>query len=185
MSGVFLSAAMIGGSLFVLQMLLTSIGWGDSDTDVHTDVEHGDALWSGVLSFRAIVAAVTVFGLSGLLARSLGTEPLLATAVASVAGIATMFVVAACVGALLKLADDGTFRLEQAIGSPGVVYIGLPAPGAGLGKVHLRVQGRTVELEAAAADGPLTTGTPIVVTGVIGPNIVEVVHQLTTQETHV
>jgi hypothetical protein len=96
-------------------------------------------------------------------------------AIALLAGICTLFVVAACIGALLKLADDGTFRVEDAVGSQGVVYVGIPAAGAGLGKVTVPLQGRTVELEAVSRDHPLSTGTSVVVTAIVGPNRVEVV----------
>lgn len=165
-------------------MMLSAIGGSDVDADGEADLGHSDTFWSGVFSFKAVAAAVTVFGLSGLLVRSLGGGPWLALGVAIDAGVAAMLVVAACIGAMLKLADDGTFRVEQTVGSHGVVYVGIPPAGDGLGKVHLSVQGRTVELEAAA-DGPLMTGTPVVVTSVVGPNVVEVARHEPTGEVHV
>jgi hypothetical protein len=74
-----------------------------------------------------------------------------------------------------KFSSDGTTRIEQSVGHAGVVYVTIPAGRQGPGKVHLNLQNRTVEVEAITYGNALDTGTRVVVTSVIGSNMVEVI----------
>jgi hypothetical protein len=76
---------------------------------------------------------------------------------------------------LHRLKADGTVRIERAVGQPGTVYLSIPGQKAGMGKVTLRLQNRTVECQAVTPNQPLATGSKIVVTAVLGPDTVEVV----------
>jgi hypothetical protein len=75
---------------------------------------------------------------------------------------------------LLRMEEDGSFDLETAIGAEGVVYPSIPKARSGQGKVHLTPEGRLVECPAIS-DTALPTGTQVMVIGVLGGEIVEVV----------
>ena len=110
-----------------------------------------------------------------------GLSPWVTLPIALVVGLAAMVFIALSLRTIVKLADDGTARIENAIGAQGVVYITIPPHGAGsdgpaMGKVHLNLQHRTVELDAVTCDNhKLESGTRVTVTGVVGPGMVEVI----------
>ncbi len=180
MTTLYLICAIGGGTVFVLQLLLSLLGGGgdhgfDHGGDAGGGADHHDGHFWGIFSLRAIIAGVTAFGLGGLLANSMGARPIISTPVAIGSALAVAFLVAMLLRSLAKLGDDGTARIEQSIGKPGVVYIAIPGDKHGLGKVHLDLQNRTVEVDAVTYGNKLETGTRIIVTSVIGPNTVEVI----------
>jgi len=75
---------------------------------------------------------------------------------------------------LSRLRSDGTVRIERAVGKSGTVYLTVPAQRAGVGKVTLNLQNRTLECQAVTARSELATGAKVVVVSVIGPDTVEV-----------
>ncbi len=189
MYAFFLVCAGLGGTLILLQILAGVIGLGgdhgdaghhdfgaDHDAD-HSVDGHGDGNWFlGLLTFRAVCAAIVFFGLGGLIAiyYDLPTTAQLASAV--LAGFAALYLVATLMKMLYRLKADGTVRIKNALGSTGTVYLRVPRQNSGPGKVTLNLQNRTVELEAFTAADELPTGTPIRVVALLGPNTVEVTH---------
>lgn len=199
MTTFYLICAAVGGTVFLLQLVLSLISAGGHDgaggasggamngagqgvghgvghgydAQVGGAIDHDGAFW-GVFSLKAMVAGVTALGLGGLLAITLGANPLLSLPIALACAFGAMMLVAMLLRSLVKLSDDGTARLQNAGGKHGIVYISIPGEKAGIGKVHLELQGRTVEVDANTYGPSLDTGTRVVVTGIIGPNMVEV-----------
>jgi hypothetical protein len=140
-----------------------------------SSVPHGAADWFfGVLSFRTVVAAVALFGVSGKAALAAGVNPVPTLVLAVVSGIAAMYAVHGLMRGLKSLDTDRTMRIERAIGQPGTVYLSIPAHRSGSGKIHLTLQKRLDELEAVTAGECLADGAKVRVIGVVGPAIVEV-----------
>jgi hypothetical protein len=189
--------AVVGCTVLVCQFVLTLTGVTEAD-DLETgdgghDVgghdadhyvggtPHGDASQAqgsnwffGVLTLRTITSALSFFGLTGLAMNASGVEQLPGLAVASGAGVASLYLVHWMMRSLSHLRAEGTVRIRDAVGVVGSVYIRIPGGNAGPGKVQIMLQGRTVELTAMTDDGPLPTGSRIVVTKVLGPDAVEV-----------
>jgi hypothetical protein len=189
---IYLSCAIVGGTLLVCQFLLSVLGFGEhhdaagGEHDFHTDSHdahtdhhdhHGHGSWFiGVLTFRSVVAALTFFGLAGLTATvNFHQEPIQSLAVALAGGAAALFAVAYLMRTLSQLKADGTVRIGRAVGQNGTVYLTIPAQKAGMGKVTLKLQNRTVEYQAVTPKDQLQTGAKVVVTAVLGPDTVEVV----------
>jgi membrane protein implicated in regulation of membrane protease activity len=183
----FLVCAGVGGTLVLLQFLAGAFGFGGDHGDAagHHDFgtdhgadghEHGsDANWFlGLLTFRAISAAVTFFGLGGLIAAYYELPRSAQLATAAMSGFVALYLVATLMKMLYRLKADGTVKIQQAVGRTGTVYLRVPAAKAGPGKVTLNLQNRTVELEAFTAASELPTGTPVRVVAVLGPSSVEV-----------
>jgi hypothetical protein len=150
----------------------------DADHDLdhgadHGLDQHGGAWFVGILSARAILAALTVFGLAGLTAQKT-YEPGLAFSIASASGAGVLLLVGWLLKTFYGFAADGTVHIEDALGARGKVYLPVPAAAAGHGKVTVHVGTRTVELAAVTTGEKLPTGTPVVVTAVTGPKLVEV-----------
>ena len=185
----YLICAILGGSLLLCQFLVGLLGFGGhhdaggGDHDFHGGdghVDHGSqesqsSWFIGVLSFRSLAAALTFFGLTGLTATAnFNQEPPMALGLAVAAGAAALFAVASLMRALHRLKSDGTVRIGRAVGQSGTVYLTIPGQKAGVGKVTLTLQNRTVEYQAITQDGPLATGSKVIVTAVLSPDTVEV-----------
>jgi membrane protein implicated in regulation of membrane protease activity len=184
MTLLFTICAVVGGTLFVLQFLLSLLGFGGGhDVDAHgIDMHHagggghaeGTSWLFGMLSFRAVVSALTAFGLGGLAVNASGAPPIGSLGFAVFCALATMLVVAFMTHSMRKLEDDGTIHIQKAVGRTGTVYITIPAKKSGTGKVTVSVQNRTMEFQAITPNEELSTGTLVVVTAVVGSDTVEV-----------
>jgi membrane protein implicated in regulation of membrane protease activity len=185
----FLVCAGVGGTLVLLQFLAGAFGIGGEHGDAaghhdfgtdHTSDGHeheSDGSWFlGMLTFRAIAAAIAFFGLGGLIAAYYDMPRSAQLATATLSGFAALYLVATMMKMLYRLKADGGVKIQQAIGRTGTVYLRVPGQKTGPGKVTLNLQNRTVELEAFTAANELPTGTPIRVVAVLGPSSVEVTH---------
>lgn len=178
MSTIFWVCALAGGGFILLQALLGVLGVGDHDGGGHDgDDGHlhtGEGL--NLLSLRAIAAGLTFFGLVGLVLLEWGLPGILSLPVALAAGVATAAAVAYVMRGMRRMESDGVVRVERAVGQPATVYLSIPGACAAPGKVHLFLQGRTVEMNAVSRD-PLPTGAAVVVVDVVGPDTLEVARQ--------
>lgn len=166
MSSVFLYCAAIGGTLLCLQFLLLLFGAG-GDHDVsgapdagggHDSVGHDQSAFLKLFSVQTISTFGTFFGLVGLATESMHWSPIAVAAAASMAGIAALWFVSRLMRGLAALQSQGNVDLQNAIGHTGSVYLRIPPPGQGHGRVMLQVQGRTIEAVAVSKDRELPTG---------------------------
>lgn len=184
---VFTVCAVVGSVIVVIQFLMLLVGMGhDFGGDLHLDLDHGDvgagghelgeegAHFFGLLSFRAIVAALAVFGLAGLAANQGGFGSAATLLVALLSGAVALVAVAWAMKFLYSLRDDGTVHIERSVGQHGTVYLPIPGERGGTGKVFLNLQNRTVECQAITSKGALPSGAQVVVVGFLGANMVEV-----------
>lgn len=176
METAFLVCAILGGTLLICQILVGLVGHGlehDMDADHDHGADHGNG-FLGLLSIRAICAAILFFGLGGLTALYYRVEEPMAFGVAFLAGAAALYGVAMIMKSLAQLKSDGTVRVERSIGLAGTVYLRIPAGKSGQGKVHVMQQSRTVEYQAMTAGAELPTGAQVKVVAVVNSDTVEV-----------
>jgi hypothetical protein len=197
---VYLVCATAGGTVLVLQFVLALLGIGGSESaeldpgaDVsaadlasgagsHYDTDAGEgpsahaaALAFKYLSLRTIVAFFAFFGLTGLLGldSDWGSGPTIAASLA--AGFSAFYLVGWIWRALFRLESSGNLDLRNAIGQPARVYLGIPSGSEGRGKIHIEVQGRTVELDAVSqGEAPIPSGARVRVIEITGPDCVRV-----------
>lgn len=177
MSTIFWVCAIAGGGFILLQSLMGLLGLDDhapNDVGDHAAGHGADGL--NLLSLRAIAAGLTFFGLTGLAALEWGLPGLLALPMAAVVGTAVATGVAIVMRGMRRMESDGVVRVEGAVGHPATVYLSIPGGRGAPGKVHLFLQGRTVEYKAVSRD-PLPTGAAVVVVDVVGPDTLEVAPQ--------
>ena len=201
MTNVFLFCAVIGGTVLVCQFVLTLVGLGGNadiaddlpddvphdfhggDGHVHGDGHAGSAHYSswlfGVISFRTLIAAATFFGLAGLAAESANQGRGVQLLIAVAAGAGAMYGVHWIMQAIGRLGEDGTIKVQRALGQEATVYVPIPAAKSRAGKVQLRLQNRLVEYEAVTAGAEkLATGTKVRVVGMSGNTLeVEPLHE--------
>ena len=178
MSAFFLTCALLGGGLLVLQIVLSALGIIGELHGAH-DVHHSHgAPHEGLhlFSFRALSAGLAFLGVGGLLGLATPLGILAAIPLALAFGGAAMVAVATATRAMLKLEDDGTVQIEGAIGLSGDVYLSIPPARRGVGKVHVVLQNRLVELQAVTTHGhELPTGARVLVIDVVDSDTVDVV----------
>lgn len=138
------------------------------------DAHHGSSWFFGVLSFRALVAAVAFFGWGGMAALSAEMSPYVSFLLAVTLGFAAMVLVAWLLRLLYGLTADGTAHIDTAVGSAATVYLTIPPRKTGAGKVTVNIQNRTMEYRAMTSDDAIPTGASVVVVDVLGPDVLEV-----------
>ncbi len=140
------------------------------------DLGHPGAPWFyEALSLRTLSAAVTFFGLAGKTAMAYDYSPLGSLVLASVAGLAAMYIVYWLFKQVYKLQHAGTENIRNAIGASAVVYVPIPGKRVGAGKVTFRLQNRLVEYQAVTEDeNRLATGEKVVVVAIVNSDTVRV-----------
>ena len=176
---LFFFAALGGGVLFLIQLVLLFLG-GGVDVDLDTDLAHGDVGHPGadasfkVMSLQGITTFVMMFGLVGMAMRNdEHAGPSISLAVASAAGAASTWVIGRIFLFFTRLQSTGTLDMKTAAGATGQVYltVGPDKPG----KVNITVGSRLLTLDAITEGKELLeTGTPIKVTRVISDTTVSV-----------
>lgn len=192
MESLYLYSAGIGGFLFLLQLGLSVLGIDgmedtdlpDLDTEFDADgVSGNDAWFVGIVSFRSLVAAFTVFGLVGLAAEP-HLSPVRTFVISFASGAGVLYLVGWMFRELGKLNSDGTVHTQHTIGCTGTVYLRIPANKSEAGKVIIEVKSRTMEYAAVTQGEALPNGTAIVVTAVLTPDTIEVAPIVAQTETN-
>ena len=166
LSSVYWGLAIFGSIFFGITCVLAIIGVGglDEGMDIDTDgaaldhVDHG-FLDFNLFSLRSILAFLTVFGWGGVMWGHHGVWGFVG---AFAAGVATMFLTALVIWALMKLQSSGTISNRQFLGQTGSVYLSIPGGRTEAGKITVRLKGATHELKAVA-DEPVPTGSAVVI----------------------
>ncbi len=148
-------------------------GQGDFDHEVTGghDLSASDFSFK-VLSFQAITAFLTIFGLTGralLLDSRVG--PGIAIAGATLAGSLSVWALAKLFSGARRLQSSGNIAITEAVGATGEVYLNIPAGGSGQVQVTYR-EHRKIHDALSESGEALGTGTPIAVTAVRGNALV-------------
>jgi membrane protein implicated in regulation of membrane protease activity len=188
----FIFCAVVGGTVLICQFVLTVLGLsGDHSLDGGHDFgghsadavgahgaeseghdaagQHGSSWLFAMISFRTLVAAAAFFGLVGLAAQSAGQAVGIQLLLGLLAGLGAMYGVHSLVRSMGRLGEDGTQRVQAALGQEGTVYVPIPPAKSQAGKIQLKLQNRLVEYEAITSSADrLATGTRVRVVAVAG-----------------
>ncbi|MFT3994571.1 MAG: NfeD family protein [Dysgonomonas sp.] len=147
--------------IFIIQTVMTFIGMDsdagvDADFDGNLDVaDHPFQLFS----LRNLISFLLGFGWTGASLYPVIDNQILLAIVAFIVGalfVAAFFLI---MRSLMKLAEDNSFNIEDAIGKTADVYTTIPPNKSGKGKVFISVKGTTHELDAITTNGEsLTVG---------------------------
>ncbi len=156
-STVYFTMAAIGTILFLLRILLMSIG-GDGGLDVDFDAtdgleSHDGASFFSLLSILSFMMGTGWMGLACRREWDLGG--VLSALIASAFGFALLALSSAGMAAMRKMNASGAYNVRNCIGSIGRVYMKIPAKGEGRGKLEITVDGRRKTLPAISTAGPL------------------------------
>lgn len=157
--------------VFVIQTALTFIGLGDTDAgldDLSTDgVEDGSM--SGLFSFRNLINFLLGYGWSGVLLYDRIDARWALYLIAVFVGLLFVAAFVIMFRQMMRLAHDGSFHMEEALGLTADVYLRIPASRNGCGKVQFSVKGSVHETDAITDDAQeLPTGSKVIIKEVIG-----------------
>jgi membrane protein implicated in regulation of membrane protease activity len=161
--------------IFVIQLVMSFfIGDTDHDMSGHADVsvDHDTGIPFQFITLKNLVAFFTILGWSGLacLNASLGHWETILISVA--AGLLMMVIMASIFYFMSKLTESGNMNIENALNKTGTAYLPIPAARTGMGKVQLKVQSSTHELDAITDDTEdIKTGTSVIVTEILGNHV--------------
>jgi len=180
---LFAVCAVIGGTLFVIRLVLQFMGLHDHDMGADVDGAGIDAADAGhdvgmgdsdisfkLLSLQGVTAFLLMFGLVGLaMSKQTNAGPAWSVIVGAVAALVTVWLMARFFSSMTRLQSSGNINLSRAVGLEGIVYLNIPAEGTG--QVELVIQDRMRIYDASSADKtPLKTGERIRVKSVIAGN---------------
>jgi membrane protein implicated in regulation of membrane protease activity len=168
----------VAGTLFFLLRIGMSILFG-----VHHDfggmheghADLGNETDFKLVSLYSVFAFFMIFGWSGLAAyQQFSYAAPTSVAIATVVGVATMFLVALLLSLFVKFTSSGdTFTLKDIVGMKGTVYERIPDQGVGV--IQITCEGLLREVRASAADGKsIDSFTEVVVSGVVDKDSVSV-----------
>lgn len=168
---VFVAAALIGGGLLLVTVLLDDVLGGLLDA-LHIDFSIG-----GVSLMPPLLAFVAMFGVGGIFATQVMDLHGGPAAVVGVAFGLVGFAVAYLLFRALRRAEGGRpFSVSDLVGHMGSVSVSIPA--GRLGTVYVRAEGQNHEISATAAED-IPQGAAIKVVGTAGMGLV--VERLTPQ----
>lgn len=161
--------------LFIIQLILTFFG-GDfdateADGDVDTSIENDTGIDFQFLTLKNLIAFFTIFGWAGIACIDAELSNALTVFVSLIAGLIMMSIMAAIAYFMGKLTDDGTLKIQNAIGKTASVYLTIPATRSGMGKVQVQVQGLRTLDALTDEDEDLKTGGIVDVIDIINGQI--------------
>jgi membrane protein implicated in regulation of membrane protease activity len=180
---IYWASTIIGGTLFILRLIMMFIGGDISDDGMDAALDAGGFESSGdhadanmsfqLLSVQGLTSFFMMFGLVGL-ALLKANQPVLLTVIGGMlAGFATVAISGVIFTQMKRLQTEGTINIQNTIGSEGSVYLTIPKNGTG--QVQVIAQGSLKIFDAVSNQKTsIATGEKIRVTGVAGGNILVV-----------
>ena len=168
---VFVLAALVGGGLLLVTVLLDDVLGGILDA-LHLDFSIG-----GVSLMPPLLAFIAMFGVGGIFATQVMNLHGGPAALVGVGFGVVGYVVAFALFRALRRAEGGRpFSIADLVGRIGSVSVAIPA--GRLGTVYVRAEGQTHEISATATDD-IPQGTAVKVVGTAGMGLV--VERMTPQ----
>lgn len=177
--------ATFSSSIFILQSLMTLVGFqgdsGDVDGSHDEDSSHSHAedpsdtgfSFAQYFTSHNMVAFFMGFSWSGLACLDYGIHIIFTGLISSLVGVVFVAVVVSLLTGLSKLSSDGTVRLKSAIGSLARVSIEIPALYEGQGKVSMTISEVYREMVAVTGESkPLKRNQEVKVVGVVSNQLV-------------
>lgn len=161
--------ACVASLVFVIQTILTFIGLGaDSDMDTSGVDALDDGSFSGLFSFRNLINFLLGYGWTGIILFERIASAFVLQIVS--VGVGLVFVAAFVImfTQMMRLSQDNTFNIKDAVGVVGYVYLRIPAFRKGKGKIQFSVKGSVRELDAVTDGEELSTGLEAKIVGSVG-----------------
>lgn len=170
---IYWASTIIGGTLFILRLIMMFVGGDFSDDGLDSAIEVGDHAAADIsfklLSVQGLTSFFMMFGLVGL-ALLKANQPVFLTVVGGMlAGLVTVAVSGLIFSQMKRLQTEGTINIQNTIGTEGVVYLTIPKNGTG--QVQIIVQGSLKIFDAVSSQkNAIATGEKVRVSGISSGN---------------
>ncbi|MDR2010147.1 MAG: serine protease [Bacteroidales bacterium] len=162
--------------IFLIQLIMTIIG-GIGDTDLDNtgssdlEIETDDGIGFQFISLKNLIGFFTIFSWTGIACLDAGLNNWLCIVISIIAGLLMMIIMASIFYYMGKLVENGSMKIESAIGKTAQVYLRIPAKNAGIGKVQVNINGiKTLDAINNSSE-EIKTGSIVKITGVNPGNI--------------
>lgn len=173
---VFWYIAIPSSLVFVIQMVMTFIGVDageglEADFDGNLDDAGGPFQF---FSFRNLINFLLGFGWSGVAFYEIIEHRFLLIALAFMIGLGFVLIFFLIIRQLQRLAEDNTFKVQEALGKTAQVYLTVPAKRSGTGKIQVSIKGTIKEMPAVTDFETIPTGALVKIKSVDSENILVV-----------
>ena len=137
--------------------------------EIHADVDHPDHNGASLFSVKPIIGFFFGFGWAGgVCIGRLDLFPSLALAL--LAGLSFMLVIWGIVRTFVHFQNDGSMKIQSAVGQEGIVYTTIDTQKGGLIQVTLNTGLETLPA-VTRESAPISTGRTVTVIQLEGPNL--------------
>jgi hypothetical protein len=155
--------------IFIIQMVMTFIGMGDSGDisgDVNTDTD--TQMPFQFFTFRNMVNFFLGFSWTGISFYNIIDSKVGLTVLCVFIGLLLVAIVMALLYALSKTTQSGNIDIKNAVNCKATVYYTIPAAGKGQGKIQMSIQQAIREYDAISeSDESFPTGSIVRVKSVV------------------
>ena len=159
--------------IFLIQSIMTFAGMDAHDgvdADFNSDFSHTDAPFQ-LFSLRNLINFLMGFGWTGICFYGYIQNKIALTGLALFIGLVFVGMFFLIIRQIQRLAEDNTFKIEQALNKTGSVYLSIPAQKTGKGKVQVSVNGSMQELDAVTEGDKIETGAMVKIVRTEGTNL--------------
>ena len=154
--------------IFVLQTILTFTGADSTDgvdADFDSDLTGTDAPFQ-LFSLRNLINFLLGFSWTGISFFETIDSAFWLILLSVLVGLVFVYVFFLIIRNIVKLAEDNSMKLEDALGKSAEVYVPIPSNFSGKGKVLVSLKGSSRELDAITAGERIATGKLVEITGI-------------------
>ena len=160
--------------IFIIQAIMTFVGGNTSDgiaADFDSDFSDTDAPFQ-LFSLRNLINFLLGFSWAGIAFYKIIGNKTILFLVAILTGVAFVGIFFVIIRQLMKLTEDDSFRLQEALDKTAEVYLTIPKSRTGKGKILISVKDSVHELEAMTdASEPIPSHTTIKVVKIENNNV--------------
>jgi hypothetical protein len=176
---IYWASTIIGGTLFILRVIMMFVGGGLSESGLDSSLDPGDLEIAGdhadadisfkLMSVQGLTSFFMMFGLVGLALLKAGLPVFWTVLSGILAGLVTVAITGLIFTQMKRLQTEGTINIQNTIGTEGSVYLTVPKNGTG--QVQIIVQGSLKIFDAISnTKSVIPTGEKVHVVGVASGN---------------
>jgi membrane-bound ClpP family serine protease len=152
---------------FILQTIMTFMGFGGADADIETEIESHDASDAPfeLFSLRNLINFLLGFSWTGISFYDKFENKTILIFIAVVVGVIFVAVFFFIIKQMMKLNENNSFTIDKTLQQTGTVYLTIPEKKSGKGKVQISINGAYHELDAITEHEKLENGAVVKVIG--------------------
>ncbi|MEM0543613.1 NfeD family protein [Flavobacterium sp. j3] len=145
---------------FLLQTIMTFVGFGGSDMETTIEGESndfGDTPFE-LFTLRNLINFLLGFSWSGISFYTTFENKAIVILIATIIGAVFVALFFFIIKQMMKLNENNSFSTEKTLNKTATVYITIPEKKSGTGKIQISINGSFHELEAITENDAIETG---------------------------